>query len=113
MPKPLTLKNGKSWRTQALAKGHFKDMLARHKNGQKVTDPSDHGDLLALLDCYDRDVLLPRETKTGSEVEYFFRDRDTEHPGNTDCFHVRRTDGTIIGFSTIRAVEVASRSQIS
>jgi hypothetical protein len=108
MAKPVQLTNGRSWGTQSAAKTHFKDILNRHADGQLVTDPVDHSDLLALLEAYDRD--MSREArKSGTGVDHFFRDRDQEHNGLTSCFYVRRADGSSIDFSYLRAVETASR----
>lgn len=108
MAKPVQLTNGSSWPTQTAAKAHFKEVLNRHVDGQRVTDPAHHSDLLALLEAYDRDV-PPNIRKCGAGVDYFFRERDQEHNGFTSCFHVQRTDGSFIDFSYLRAVETASR----
>lgn len=108
MAKPVQLTNGRSWPTQSAAKEHFKKILNCHADGQRVDDPAYHGDLLALLEAYDRDI--PHEArKSGKGVDHFFRDRDQEHNGLTSCFYVRRVDGSSIDFSYLRAVETASR----
>lgn len=108
MAKPVTLSNGRTWKTQMAAKAHFKEILNAHRDGERVNDPAAHSDLLALLERYDRDE--PSATrKAGAGVDHFFRDRDEEHNGLTSCFYVRRVDGSCIDFSYLRAVEVASR----
>lgn len=108
MAKSVQLENGRNWTTQTEAKRHFKQMLARYSNGQKVLNVDDHSDLLALLEIYDRGIQSPAKTKIGCGVEFFLRDRDTDHPGNTACFFVHRIDGTKVDFSYLRAVESAS-----
>ncbi len=110
MVKPVSLPNGQKWRLQGDALKHFKDMLNRHSDGQRVTDPQDHSDLSALLAVYDRVPGLA-ETKSGAGVDYLYRDLDREtRPGGvrTSCFYVMRLDGTAIDFSTIKAVRMAS-----
>jgi hypothetical protein len=108
MAKPVLLSNGRSWATQMAAKTHFKTMLNRHFDGERIIDSRDHSDLLSLLEAYDRNIESPMK-KSGCGVEYFFRDRDQEHDGLTSCFFARRLDGTSIDFSYLRAVEVASK----
>ncbi|WP_256081426.1 DCL family protein [Massilia sp. YIM B04103] len=108
MAKSVQLSNGKFWSTQTAAKAHFKAILNALSDGERVTHPSDHGDLVALLQEYDRDI-PEGTTKAGQGIVYFFRDRDKEHNGLTSCFYVYRTDGTSIDFSYIRAIEVTSR----
>lgn len=109
MAKSVTLPNGRTWKTQTAAKAHFKDMLGRYRNGHQITDPADHEDLQALLSVYDSDLLPGVEPKSGSGIKCFFRDKDREHGGTTDCFYVERIDSTKVDFSFHRAVEVASR----
>jgi hypothetical protein len=108
MAKPVQLSNGRSWATQTAAKAHFKAMLNRHSDGERVADHHDHSDLLALLEAYDRNIAAQNK-KSGCGVDYFFRDRDQEHNGLTSCFFARRSDGTSLDFSYLRAVEAASK----
>ena len=108
MAKPVQLSNGRSWHTQSAAKAHFKEILNRHVDGQRVIASADHSDLLALLEAYDLEI-PEHAKKSGSGVAHFFRDRDQEHNGLTSCFFVRRTDDTSIDFSYLRAVEKSSR----
>lgn len=110
MTKTVSLPNGRTWRPQSAALGHFKDMLNRYADGQRVTDQQDHDDLLALLTVYDAAPGLA-ETKIGAGVSYFYRDidQDNAHDGpQTSCFYVMRVDGTAIDFSTRKAVMAAS-----
>lgn len=105
MAKPVKLSNGRQWRTQTQALEHFKQMLARYSTGDRVTNPSDHDDLSALLARYDSVVPENGETKTGVGIEYFSRQRNANEGWSTDGFHVHRTDGTSIDFSYIGAVK--------
>jgi len=106
MVKPIRLSNGRQWRTQKDALQHFKQMLARYENGDRIDAPSDHDDLCALLSRYDS-VLSPGEvTKVGTGVAYFSRERNVGDGWSTDGFHVHRTDGTSIDFSYISAVKI-------
>ena len=111
--KPVDLPSGSSWSKVGDAKAHFKAMLARYRDGARITDPSDHGELAALLEVYDS-VLLPGEpTKGGAGVSHFERRKDKDHPGHTSCFFVVRVDGTSIDFSMVKAVEVAGGRPVS
>lgn len=108
MAKPVQLSNRRSWQTQSAAKAYFKEILNRHVDGQRVTAPADYNDLLALLEAYDHE--MPEHAKkSGLGVDHFFRGRDQEHNGLTSCFYVKRSDGTSIDFSYLRAVEKSSR----
>lgn len=83
-------------------------MLNKHVDGQRIEDASDHSDLVALLEAYDKDV--PQEDKkSDSGIDHFYRERDQEHGGLTSCFYVRRNNETSTDFSYLRAVEVASK----
>ena len=104
---PITLPNGRSWSKKGNAVDHFKSMLARYADGDRVRDASDNADLEALLAVYDSVVPTGQPTKTGSGVAHFERRMDRDHPGHTSCFFVVRTDGSSIDFSTRRALDVA------
>lgn len=106
--KAVRLSNGRSWPTKGDAIAHFKAMLARYRDGSRVSDPEDHGDLAALLSVYDSVLHAGQPTKAGVGVSHFERRKDQDHPGNTSCFFVVRTDGTSIDFSTRRALDVAA-----
>lgn len=107
MTKSVTLaKAGRFWPTQKKAKAHFSQMLSKYKIGQHVELDQDHNDLAALLEIYDT-----TGAKRGVGVQSFFLDRDRENGGATNCFHVKRVDGTEIDFSVHRAVEYTSKIQ--
>jgi len=106
--KPITLASGRHWPKQGEALAHFKDMLSRYSVGDRVSDPTDHADLAALLAVYDSVLAIGEPTKAGSGVSHFEKRWDKDHPGHTACFFVVRTDGTSIDFSTIKALKVAA-----
>ncbi|MHA6890858.1 DCL family protein [Ralstonia pseudosolanacearum] len=106
--KTITLPNGRTWPRKGDAVDHFKEMLARYRDGSRVSDPTDHNDLASLLEVYDSVLDAGRPSKAGAGVSHFERRRDQDHPGHTSCFFVVRTDGTSIDFSTRRALDVAS-----
>lgn len=99
----ITLPNGRNWTKKGDAVDHFKTMLARYSDGERVVDSADNGDLAALLQVYDSVLDAGEPTKAGSGVSHFERLKDRDHPGHTSCFFVIRTDGTSIDFSTRRA----------
>ncbi|MBV5288037.1 MAG: DCL family protein [Methyloversatilis discipulorum] len=105
--KTISLPNGRTWSKKGDAAEHFKAMLARYRDGSRVSDASDHSDLAALLDVYDSVLDAGHPTKAGVGVSHFERRKDQDHPGHTSCFFVVRTDGTSIDFSTRRALDVA------
>lgn len=107
---PIALPNGRRWSKKGVAIDHFKAMLHRYKVGDRVDDPSDHDDLVALLQVYDSILASGEQTKAGSGVAHFEKRWDVDHPGNTACFFVIRTDGSSIDFSIRRALDVASSS---
>ncbi len=106
--KTVRLPNGRSWPRKGDAVDHFKAMLARYRDGSRVSDTTDHSDLASLLEVYDSVLEAGQPTKGGAGVSHFERRRDQDHPGHTSCFFVVRTDGTSIDFSTRRALNVAS-----
>lgn len=104
---PIQLSNGRSWSKKGDAVDHFRIMLARYADGDRVLDATDHDDLAALLKVYDAVVPTGSPTKMGSGVSHFERRKDRDHPGHTSCFFAVRTDGSSIDFSTRRALDVA------
>lgn len=105
MVKPVRLANSRSWPTQKDALQHFKAMLGRYSNGERVTDLADHDDLSALLTRYDATVAPGQTSKSGSGIAYFSRERNVGEGWATDGFHVHRIDGTSDDFSYISAVK--------
>ncbi|MBV8456133.1 MAG: DCL family protein [Acetobacteraceae bacterium] len=76
--------------TQSLASVFFKQMLARYRPGDRVSD-EDALHLAALLQRYHE-----YEEKIGCGVDHFSV-MMTEH--GTPCFRINRTDGTGTDFS--------------
>jgi hypothetical protein len=103
--KAVHLANGKSWRARKDAIEHFRKMLARYKDGQKISDSADESDLRTLLILYDSVVPPGSPTKTGSGVAYFSRELNTGDGWATSGFHVHRTDGTSVDFSFRSAIQ--------
>jgi hypothetical protein len=106
--KAVRLSNGRSWPKKGDAVDHFKAMLARYRDGSRVSDSDDHSDLAALLDVYDSVLDDGEPTKAGIGASHFERRKDQDHPGHTSCFFVVRTDGTSVDFSFRRALDVAA-----
>lgn len=105
---PVRLDNGQSWQQKGLARKHFSEMLGRYIVGERVLDPGDISDLTSLLKVYDDTVAAGDETKAGCGIAYFEKGVDLDHPGNTVCFFVVRTNGTRIDFSLGRALDAAA-----
>lgn len=103
----ISLPNGRTWAKKGDALAHYKAMLARYRDGSRVSEPADYSDLASLLEVYDSALDAGEPTKTGVGVSHFERRKDQDHPGHTSCFFVVRTDGTSIDFSTRRALDVA------
>ena len=108
MTKKVSLSNGRFWAKQGEAKEHFKQMLARYKDGERIADPQDHEDLCALLVPYDGRLLPGEETKAGAGVSHFTRQLNRGTGWSSSGFYVHRVDGTSIDFSYIEAVKSAS-----
>ena len=106
-PKIISLPNGRTWPKKGDAVDHFKAMLARYRDGSRVSDATDHSDLASLLAVYDSALDPGEPTKVGVGVSHFERRPDRDHPGHTSCFFAVRIDGTSIDFSTRRALDVA------
>lgn len=112
MAKSVQLSNGRQWRTRKDALAHFKEMLSRYTDGERVTDSSDESDLRALLTLYDSVVPAGGATKTGTGIAGFSRERNVGEGYNTPGFHVHRSDGTSIDFSVYQAVKTDNSSQV-
>jgi len=104
----INLPNGRTWAKKGDAIEHYKAMLARYANGQRVSnDSDDFSDLKSLLEVYDSAISSDKLTKIGAGIAHFERRPDLDHPGHTSCFFVVRTDGSSIDFSTRRALDAA------
>ena len=105
MAKPVQLSNGKKWRSRKDSIDHFRKMLARYADGDRISDPADEDDLRALLSLYDSVVPPGTPTKGGCGVKFFSRERNSGDGWASSGFHVHRTDGSSIDFSFHSAVE--------
>jgi hypothetical protein len=104
MTRILILANGRQWKGHKHALAHFKDMLSRYAVGDVVSEPSDHRDLVALLNHYDGFLAPGQPTKVGVGIEHFSKETNGGPGWSTDGFHVHRKDGTSDDFSYIAAV---------
>lgn len=105
MTKPVTLANGRAWSSKKDALLHFKNMLARYSVGQRVSDMTDHGDLVALLEKYDKSA-RQGESKTGCGIDFFSKEQNSGEGWSTAGFHVHRLDGSSDDFSYRDAVNI-------
>lgn len=110
---PVKLDNGQEWPQKGLANKHFSGILGRYVVGERVLDAADISDLTSLLRAYDGSVGKGKSTKAGCGIAYFEKGIDVDHPGNTVCFFVVRTDGTRIDFSLGRAVDAAAAATVT
>jgi hypothetical protein len=92
----------RSFPTQDAATAFFKDMLARYRVGEHVSD-ADALDLAALLERHDE---FPQ--KAGCGVDHFSV-MMTEH--GTPCFRIVRTDGSGTDFSYRHTASRAGRQR--
>jgi hypothetical protein len=83
-------------------------MLARHTVGERVVNPQDHADLVALIAVYDSVLPPGTPSKAGTGIAFFSKQSNRGDGWSTDGFHVHRSDGTQIDFSYKEAVRVAS-----
>jgi hypothetical protein len=110
MPIPISLSNGRSWKTKAAALEHFKAMLARYADDSIVDDRTDHEDLVALLERYD-EAIVEGPSKTGGGIDHFTRTRNAFNGFSTPSFWVHRIDGSATDFSYLSAVKGQPRGR--
>ncbi|WP_321906070.1 DCL family protein [Paraburkholderia tropica] len=108
MTKQVDLPNGRHWSKQGDAMEHFRDMLHRYSNGEKIANANDHDDLSALLVPYDASINDGSPTKIGPGISHFTRELNKGDRWRSAGFHVHRVDGTSTDFSYIEAVRSAS-----
>ena len=106
MARPVSLKNGRSWPFQKDAIAHFRSILSKYQDCERISDSSDDSDLRALLARYDSLVPAGEPTKSGCGVDHFSRELNVGDGYATSGFHVHRIDGTSIDFSFYEAVKV-------
>jgi hypothetical protein len=109
MAKPIQLSNGRTWPTQRAALDHFKAMLARYQDDERVDRRMDHLDLVALLDRFDLSV-VGGQPKTGAGARYFMRRLNIGEGYSSSGFWLARVDDEPTDFSYIAALKGAPRS---
>lgn len=94
------------FRTQKSALEHYQALLHRYQDGQRISDPGDHADLVALIDRYDP-ILdeVGEPTKGDGQIGHFERRLNTGTEWSTPGFWVVRQDGKATDFSYIYAVK--------
>jgi len=103
MAKPVGLSNGRVWKSKKAAEQHFRDMLARYRDGEHISEYQDHSDLSALLERFD---LLVSEgpSKIGAGIKRFERRLNKGDGWSSPGFWVVRVDDTPTDFSYVQAV---------
>ena len=109
--KAVRLNNGKKWSSKGDAINYFRDLRDRHPVGAPILDPSDHKDLLALLERYDL-AIADGPAKTGVGVDHFETRINITNGGRNVGFWVVRIDGSETDFSFIRAVNEAPKREL-
>ena len=100
-----------TFRTQTEALEHFKSMLHRYKDGDKVDQPKDHEDLVALIERYDRALESAGEPVKGDgQVAHFERRLNGGEGWSSSGFWLVRNDGHSTDFSYIAAVKGKPKS---
>jgi len=112
LAKPVTLSNGKTWKSQLEAQTYFLDMRLRHELNTPIADAGDHEDLLALLERYD-EAIHDGPTKIGAGVAHFEKRVNHTNGGTNEGFWAVRIDNSETDFSIIKAVAArgSTRSQ--
>lgn len=70
MAKPVELANGQIFKTKKAAEQHFRDMLARYRDGEHISDYQDHSDLSSLLERFDL-LVSDGPSKIGAGIKQF------------------------------------------
>lgn len=82
MAKAVILGNGRRWRTRKDAIEHFRNMLARYRDGERVDNQADHSDLCSLLARYDCAITDVAMRKAGFGVAHFSRELNEGEGGS-------------------------------
>ena len=111
MAKPVAI-GSRSFRTQSSALEHFKVLLHRYQDGQRIVDPGDHADLVALIERYDPVLEAVGEPGKGAgQIAHFERRLNTGTGWSSSGFWIVRQDGTATDFSYIDAVKGKPKGQ--
>lgn len=105
MATPVVI-GSRTFRTQGSALEHYKAMLHRYQDGQRIRDPDDHADLVALIERFDMVLEAVGEPAKGAgQIGHFERQLNIGTGWSTSGFWVVRQDGTATDFSYIDAVK--------
>lgn len=105
MAKPVQI-GEKSFFTQSRALEHFKLLLHRYTDGQRVNAEQDQADLVALIERYDVALEAVGEPAKGDgQIAHFERRMNTGTGWSSPGFWVVRKDGSATDFSYIDAVK--------
>jgi hypothetical protein len=105
MAEPIVI-GSRSFRTQKSALDHYKALLHRYQDGDRIADPGDYADLVALIERYDTILDQVGEAMKGcGRISHFERRRNTGTGWSGSGFWVVRQDGSATDFSYIRAVK--------
>lgn len=105
MAKPVVI-GSRSFRTQSSALDHYKALLHRYPDGQRIVDSADHTDLVALIERFDPALdAVGEPTKGTGQIAYFERRLNTGTGWSTSGFWIVRQEGTETDFSYIDAVK--------
>ena len=105
MAKPVVI-GSRSFRTQKSALDHYKALLHRYQDGDRISDPGDHADLVALIERYDPILDQVGEPAKGcGQIGNFERRLNTGTGWSNSGFWVVRLDGSATDFSYIWAVK--------
>lgn len=107
MAKPLTLSNGRTFKSQKSAEDHFRSIRDSYEEGNHIDDSAHHADLLSLLERYDA-LILDGPAKSSGGVAHFFWRMNVNPEGGprwaSRGFWLTRKDGTTTDFSFLDAV---------
>lgn len=103
MATPVELSNGRIWKTKTAAEQHFRDMLARYRDGEHISEYQDHSDLSALLERFDS-LVSDGPSKIGVGIKRFERRLNKGDGWSSSGFWVIRVDDTPTDFSYPNAV---------
>lgn len=94
------------FRAQKSALDYFKAMHHRYQDGDRISKPGDHADLVALIERYDRILDEVGEPMKGcGQIDHFERRLNTATGWSSSGFWVVRQDGSASDFSYIMAVK--------
>lgn len=104
MAKPVEI-GPRSFRIQKSALDHYKALLHRYQDGDRISDPVDHANLVALIERYDPTLdQVGKPGKGCGQIGHFERRLNTGTSWSNSGFWVVRLDGSATDFSYIWAV---------